>query len=99
MNIGAVGGSKVGVDNSEVDRALRQQLLALDGVAGQLTHARAVLPPAGGGGIWSGDARRMYVKALHQLSTQVHSACAHVDDAIRDTRHALASLAGGSHGG
>ena len=99
MDIGTVGGSGVGVDDSEVDRALRQQLLVLGGVAGRLTQAWAVLPLAGGGGVWSGDARRMYVRALQQLSTQVHSACAHVDDAIRDTRHALASLAGGPHGG
>jgi hypothetical protein len=41
----------------------------------------------------------MYVLALQQLSNQVDAACAHVDDAICDTRHALASLAGGSRGG
>lgn len=97
MNISAVGGSAV--ETSAVDRALRQQLLALDRVAIALTHARAVLPPAGGDGVWSGDARRMYVLALQQLSTQLYSACAHVDDAIRDTRHALGSLVGSSHGG
>ena len=91
MDSGAVSGSGV-------DLALRQQLLALDRVAGRLTHARAVLPAADGGGVWSGDARRMYVYALQQLSSQVHAACLHVDEAIRDTRHALASLVGGSHG-
>lgn len=48
--------------------------------------------------MWSGDAQRMYVLALQQLSTQVHSACAHIDEAIRDTRLALASLGGASHG-
>ena len=92
MNIGAGSGSGV-------DLALRQQLLALERVAGRLTHALAVLPAADGGGVWSGDARRMYVYALQQLSSQVQAACTHVDEASRDTRHALASLVGGSHGG
>jgi hypothetical protein len=91
MDIGAVSGSGV-------DLALQQQLLALDRVAGRLTHARAVMPSEGSG-VWSGDARRMYVHALQQLSTQVHAAGTHVDEAIRDTRHALALLAGASHGG
>ena len=90
MNIGSV-------DGSEVALALRQQLLALDRVAGRLTHARAVLPPAGGGGVWSGDARRMYVLGLQHLSAQLQAARSHVDEAIRDTRRALDSLAGGSH--
>ena len=84
---------------SGVDLALRQQLLALDRVAGRLTHAQAVLPAADGGGVWSGDARRMYIYALQQLSAQVHAACMHVDEASRDTRHALASMVGGAHGG
>ena len=92
MDIGAVSGSRV-------DLMLRQQLLALDRVAGRLIHARAVLPAADGRGVWSGDARRMYVYALQQLSSQVQAACTHVDEASRDTRHALASLVGGSHGG
>ena len=92
MNIGAGSGSGV-------DLALRQQLLALERVAGRLTHALAVLPAADGGGVWSGDARRMYVYALQQLSSQLQAACMHVDEASRDTRHALASLVGGSHGG
>jgi hypothetical protein len=89
MDGGIVGGA---------EQALRQQLSALDEVAGRLGDARALLPPAGGGGVWSGDARRAYVLALQHLSTQVHSACAHLDEAIRDTRLALASLGGVSHG-
>ena len=102
MNIGMTTG--IGLDNTGegcagADRALRHQLLALERVADRLIHARAVLPPAAGGGVWTGDARRMYVLALRQLSAQVHSAGAHVEDAIRDTQHALASLPGGSHGG
>jgi len=92
MIIGAGSGSGV-------DFVLRQQLLALDRVAARLTHARAVLPAADGGGVWSGDARRMYVYALQQLSSQVQVACMHVDEASRDTRYALASLIGDSHGG
>jgi len=79
------------------DLPLRQQLVALDRVAGRLRHAETVLPS--GDGVWSGDARRMYVRALHQLSAQVSSAGMHVEDAIRATSHALAGLAGGSHGG
>jgi hypothetical protein len=85
------------VSRSGVDFMLQQQLLALDRVAGRLAGAQAVLPSQGGEGVWSGDARRMYVHALQQLSTQVHAAATHVDEAIRDTRHALALLAGGSH--
>jgi hypothetical protein len=85
--------------DSGVDLALRQQLLALDRVAGRLTRARSVLPPSGGGGVWSGDARRTYVFALQQLTAQVQAACTLVDEAIRDTRYALASLAEGSHVG
>jgi hypothetical protein len=92
MDIGSVSGSGV-------DLALQQQLLALDRVAGRLVGARATLPSQGGEGVWSGDARRMYVNALQQLSTQVHAAATHVDEAIRDTRHALALFAGGSHSG
>ncbi|MHC5798085.1 hypothetical protein ACVXZ4_18200 [Lacisediminihabitans sp. FW035] len=90
-----------GIAGDGAERALRQQVSALDGVADRLAHARVLLPPAGGGGVWSGDARRMYVLALQQLSTQVLSAGAHIDDAIRDTRAALATLAspgGAPHG-
>ena len=92
MIIGA--GSGIGVD-----LALREQLLALDRVAARLILARTVLPAADGGGVWRGDARRMYIYALQQLSSQVQAACMHVDEASRDTRRALASLIGGSYGG
>lgn len=91
MDIGTVSESGVGL-------ALQRQLLALERVAGRLATARVVMPSQAGDGVWSGDARRMYVRALHQLSTQVHAAATHVDEAIRDTRQALALLAGERHG-
>lgn len=92
MDIGSVSGSGV-------DFVLQQQLLSLDRVAGRLAVARAALPSQGGEGVWTGDARRMYAHALQQLSTQVHAAATHVDEAICDTRHALALLGGGSYSG
>lgn len=91
MDIGTANESGVGL-------ALQRQLLALERVAGRLANARAAMPSQSGDGVWSGEARRMYLHALHQLSAQVHAAATHVDEAIRDTRQALALLAGGRHG-
>ncbi|MFM9919388.1 hypothetical protein [Lacisediminihabitans sp. H27-G8] len=91
MTIGAVSGNGV-------DVALHRQLVALDRVAGRIAHARAVLPSAAGEGVWSGDARRMYVRGLQHLSDLVQSAESHLDDAIRNTRRAIAALDDGSHG-
>lgn len=82
-----------------VDVALQQQLLALDRVSRRLMHARALLPPAGGGGVWSGEARRMYVRALQHLSVQVQAASTQVENAIRETRNAIASASGGDRVG
>jgi hypothetical protein len=87
------------VSESGVGLALQRQLVALERVAGRLASARAAMPSQSGDGVWSGDARRMYVRALHQLSAQVHAAASHVDEAIRDTRQALALLAAGSRDG
>ncbi len=84
---------------SGVEAALRQQLLALDRLDGRLANARTLLPSAGGGGVWEGDARRMYVHALERLSAQVRAAGVHVEDAVRNTRRAIASLGGGTNGG
>jgi hypothetical protein len=41
----------------------------------------------------------MYVYALQQLSALVHTASTCIDEAIRDTRYALALLDGGSRSG
>ncbi|MBG6108657.1 hypothetical protein [Frigoribacterium sp. CG_9.8] len=92
------------VRDSGMDISLQQQLFALDLVADRLAGARASLPSDGGEGVWSGDARRMYVYALQQLSALVNTASTCIDEAIRDTRHALALLdagsrSGGSHSG
>ncbi|QNE48243.1 hypothetical protein F1C58_15945 [Glaciihabitans sp. INWT7] len=97
MTIGTIG--TIGtVGDSGVDVALHRQLVALDAVAGRIAHARSALPSAAGDGVWSGDARRMYVRGLQHLAVQVQSAEAHVDEAIRNTRRAIAALDDGSHG-
>ncbi len=90
MGCGAPGDSGAAV-------ALRQQLVALDRVAGRLARALALLSPPGGHGVWSGNARLMYVLALGQLSAQLQAGCSLLDEAIRDTRYALTSLADVTH--
>lgn len=100
MIVGAAGHSWIdsSADRAGADRALQAQLYSLDAVAARLAHARAVLPTTGGGGVWSGEARHMYVFALEELTAQVYSAGAHVDDAIRNTASALSSLQEDSSG-
>lgn len=82
---------------AQLAESLRGQLSGLQTLAGELAEARAALPDPGGEREWRGEAHRLYRHALEQLFTLVQSASIRVDDAIQDTRHALAGL--GNDGG
>lgn len=68
---------------------LREQLLALDRLAGRLDHSESLLASARAVGQWIAPSGAAYFAALVVLSTQVEIARAQLEVARRGTRWAL----------
>lgn len=73
-------------------RELHEQELMLRGVITRLVQARNELVPPEHGVDWRGPAQLVYSVGLGRLRVELQNAESRLDDALRETRLAIASL-------